>query len=151
MSALEDRLNGLQDILNRKNVKVTTIITGNDPLKGMEVIAESLKKNPDIRIILGTGQSDTEAAGRAIEKYFPGSGYWAAGFDLSPRTLQLIQDGVIVCTVDQQPYVQGFYPVVQLTQYLRYGIMPSDVDAGAAIIDKKNIQKVMELTKQNYR
>jgi simple sugar transport system substrate-binding protein len=151
VSALQDRLNGLQDILKRKNFKATTIITGNDPLKGMEVIAESLKENPEIRIILCTGQSDTEAAGRAIEKYFPDKGYWAVGFDLSLKTLQLIQDGVIICTVDQQPYIQGFYPVVQLTHYLRYGIMPSDVDAGAAIIDKKNVQKVIELTKQNYR
>ena len=151
VSALEDRLNGIQDILMRKKIKAATIITGNDPLKGMEVITEFLREIPAIRIIIGTGQSDTEAAGRAIEKYYPGRGYMAAGFDLSPKTLQMIQDGVIICTVDQQPYIQGFYPVVQLTHYLRYGIKPSDVDAGAAIIDKKNVQKVMELTKKNYR
>jgi simple sugar transport system substrate-binding protein len=127
------------------------MITGNDPIKGADVIAEALRKHPDIRIILGTGQSDTEAAGRAIEKHFTGKGYWSAGFDLSTKSLQLIKQGHIRCTVDQQPYIQGFYPVIQLTLYRRYGIVPSDMDAGAAIIDQSNVDQVMELTKRKFR
>lgn len=151
VSALEDRLRGEQAILKKKNVRSTVLVTGNDSVKGAEVIAEALKEHPDIRIVLGTGQSDTEAAGRAIEKYFPNKDYWSAGFDLSPETLRLIQQGHIRCTVDQQPYIQGFYPVIQLTLYLRYGIVPSDIDAGAAIIDRSNVQQIIELTKQRYR
>lgn len=151
VSALKDRLGGEQAVLKTKNVRWTTIVTGNDSVKGAEVIAKALKENPDIRIVLGTGQSDTEAAGRAIEKYFPHQGYWSAGFDLSPETLRLIQEGHIRCTVDQQPYIQGFYPVIQLALYLRYGIVPSDIDAGAAIIDRSNVEQVIELTRKGYR
>ncbi len=151
VSALEDRLRGIQEVLKKKNVKWTVIIPGNDSVKGADVIADALKKHRDIKVIFGTGQSDTEAAGRAIEKYFVGKEYWSVGFDLSAKTLQLIQDGHIRCTVDQQPYTQGFYPVVQLTHYLRYGIKPSNIDAGAAIIDKSNVQQVVELTEQDYR
>jgi simple sugar transport system substrate-binding protein len=151
VSALKDRLRGQQVVLKKKNVRWTVIVTGNDSVKGAELIADALRANPDIRIVLGTGQSDTEAAGRAIEKYFSNKGYWSAGFDLSPETLRLIQEGHIRCTVDQQPYIQGFYPVIQLTLYLRYGIIPSDIDAGAAIIDKSNVAKVIELTKEKYR
>jgi simple sugar transport system substrate-binding protein len=151
VSALEDRLRGQQDVLKAKGVTWTTIVTGNDSLKGMQVIVEALREHSDIRIILGTGQSDTEAAGRAIEKNFPGKSHWSAGFDLSPKTLQLIKTGHIRCTIDQQPYIQGFFPVIQLTLYLRYGIMPSDIDAGAAVIDRSNVDRVMELTKQKYR
>jgi len=151
VSALQDRLHGQQSVLERKDVRWTVVVTGNDSVKGADIIAETLKENPDIRIVLGTGQSDTEAAGRAIEKYFPNKGYWSAGFDLSPETLRLIQQGHIRCTVDQQPYIQGFYPVIQLTLYLRYGIMPSDIDAGAAIINKSNVEQTIELTKKKYR
>ena len=50
--------------------------------------------------------------------------------------LRLVKGGVIAFTVDQQPYVQGFYPVLQLTQYLRYGLRPASVDAGATIITR---------------
>jgi len=151
VSALEDRLRGEQAILKKKNVRWTVLITGNDSVKGAEVVAGAMKEHPDIRIVLGTGQADTEAAGRAIEKYFADQGFWSAGFDLSSETLRLVQQGHIRCTVDQQPYIQGFYPVIQLTHFLRYGIVPSDIDAGAAIINRSNVEQVIELTKQKYR
>ncbi|MBN2025002.1 MAG: substrate-binding domain-containing protein [Pirellulales bacterium] len=151
VSALEDRRRGIQEALQGKNVRWTVLVTGNDAAKGADVVAKTLRENPDVRIVLGTGQADTEAAGRAIEAHFADKGYWAAGFDLSPTTLRLIQAGAIRATVDQQPYVQGFYPVIQLTLFLRYGIMPSDMDAGAIFVTKDNVEKVMELTKQKYR
>lgn len=151
VSSLEDRLRGLQDELKAKRVEVTVRISGNDSVQGAEIIRKALSDDPRIRIVLCTGQADTEAAGRAITKYFPNSGYWAAGFDLSPTTLQLIKQGVILGTVDQQPYIQGFYPVVQLTHYLRYGITPSNIDAGATIITKETVDQALELSKQKYR
>ena len=151
VSALEDRLRGLQDVLRAKGVRWTVIVTGNDSAKGAERIAEALRQHGDVRIILGTGQSDTEAAGLALEKHLPGRGYWSAGFDLSDTTLRLVKAGVIRCTVDQQPYIQGFYPVVQLALYCRYQIQPSDIDAGAAIIDRDNVDAVIRLTQEGYR
>ncbi|MBD3266662.1 substrate-binding domain-containing protein [bacterium] len=151
VSALDDRLRGEQEVLKEKDIQWTVLVTGNDSTVGKEKIAKVLRDNPDIRIILGTGQADTEAAGLAIEKYFKNKGYWSAGFDLSADTLRLIQAGIIRCTIDQQPYMQGFYPVIQLALYLRYGLEPSDMDAGAALIDRSNASQVMELTKQGYR
>ncbi len=151
VSALEDRRRGIQDALQTKSVKWTTVVTGNDSVKGAEVIADELRQHPGIRIVLGTGQSDTEAGGLAIEKHFSGQGYWSAGFDLSETTLRLIQAGHIRCTIDQQPYIQGFYPVVMLTQYLRYGLKPSNLDAGAAVIDSANVAQVLELTRKHLR
>ncbi len=88
------------------------------------MITDELNKHPDIKFILCTGQADTEGAGLAIEKNFAGKGYTAAGFDLSPEILRLIKAGYIKCTIDQQPYIQGYYPVIQLALYKRYGIMP---------------------------
>ena len=151
VSALNDRRRGIQDALQSTQVKWTTLVTGNQSDHGAEIVAKALRQNPDIHVVLGTGQSDTEAAGLAIERNFAGRGYWAAGFDLSDTTLRLIRDGHILCTMDQQPYIQGFYPVVQLTHYLRYGITPSSIDAGATIIDASNVAQVIELTKQHIR
>jgi simple sugar transport system substrate-binding protein len=151
VSALEDRLRGAQEMLKRKKITWTTIVTGNDAQSGAEIVAKSLRENPDIRFVFSSGQSDTEAAGRAIEAHFANRGYVAAGFDLSLKTLQLIQDGHIRFTIDQQPYVQGFYPVIELTLNLRYGIAPSDIDAGAGIVDRRNVKKVIGLTTQGYR
>jgi simple sugar transport system substrate-binding protein len=65
--------------------------------------------------------------------------------------LRLIKAHHIRCTVDQQPYIQGFYPVIQLTLHLRYGIMPGSMDAGAAMITAETVDKVLELTERKYR
>jgi len=151
ISALDERLRGIQEGLKEKNIRWTVVVTGIDAAKADTLIADALRQDPEIRAVFGTGQADTEAAGRVIEKQFADRGCWAAGFDLSPETLRLIKAGPIRCTVDQQPYIQGFYPVVQLTHYLRYGIRPSNIDAGATIVDRTNVDRVIELAKKKYR
>jgi len=151
ISALDDRLLGIQEVLKAHRITWKAIVSGNEPPKALEVIAGELKANPDIRYVLGTGQTDTEAAGRAIERDFAGKGYASAGFDLAPETLRLIKAGVIRLTIDQQPYIQGFYPVVQLALYCRYRIQPANLDAGAAIVTAREVDQVLELSKRKYR
>jgi len=151
VSALEDRLHGAQEVLKDKGVTWKVIITGSTAEASAGVVAKALKENPDIKVVLCTGQADTEGAGLAIEREFKGGGYWAAGYDLSSQTLRLIKAGVIRFTIDQQPYIQGFYPVVQLALRCRYGIAPSSIDAGAAVISAANVAVVSELCRKGYR
>ncbi|MBN1910076.1 MAG: sugar ABC transporter substrate-binding protein [Pirellulales bacterium] len=151
ISALEERLHGIQEELKKKDVTWKVVITGADPKKAAEVIGKALRDDPKIRTVLCTGQADTEGAGLVLERDYAGKGYTTAGFDLSPNILRLFKAGHIRFTIDQQPYAQGFYPVVQLALYRRYGIMPSDIDAGAGVIDKNNVDSVLELNRQHYR
>jgi simple sugar transport system substrate-binding protein len=151
VSALTDRARGLRDALESRDLRWTEVVTGNESNEAARVIGRVLREHGDIRVILGTGQSDTEAAGLAIKGGFSEPGTWSAGFDLSPATLALIQEGIIRCTIDQQPYLQGFYPVVQLTHYLRFGLLPPSIDAGATVIDRSNAEQVLKLTAAGYR
>ncbi len=151
ISALEDRLRGIQNVIEKKSVTWKVITTGIEAQKASEIITAQLKAHPEIKTVLCTGQADTEGAGMAIEKHFADKGYRVAGFDLTPEILRLIKAGYIEFTIDQQPYIQGFYPVIQLTHYCRYGINPSDIDAGATLITKKNAGEVMSLSKQGVR
>ncbi len=48
-----------------------------------------------------------------------------ATFDLSPEVLEAVKDGRIIFAVDQQAYLQGYMPIVMLTQQARYGLFPS--------------------------
>jgi len=153
ISALDDRMHGIQEVLKKRGIPWKTVCTTNDPKKAIEVVSQELKADPAIKFVLGTGLTDTEAAGRAIERDFlgKGQGLASAGFDLTLEILRLIKADVIRLTIDQQPYIQGYYPVVQLALYCRYGIQPSNIDAGAGIILKKDVDRVVELTKQGYR
>jgi simple sugar transport system substrate-binding protein len=150
VSALEQRFEGIIDVFKGKNVTWEVLI-GGDSENTAKVITEQLKANPDVKVVLGTGQSDTEGIGFAFERNFKGRGYTAAGFDLSAETLRMIKDGAICFAIDQQPYVQGYYPVVQLAHYCRYGIVPSNIDAGHNVIDQAKAASVIELSKKNYR
>jgi len=151
ITALDERARGIQDVLKKHKIKWKVVITTPHPHKAAGIIAKTLKDDPRIRTVLATGQADTEGAGLALEREFAGKGYTAAGFDLSPNTLRLIDAGVIRFTIDQQPYIQGFYPVIQLALLLRYGIKPADIDAGAAVITKAEARSVMKLKARNYR
>ena len=60
----------------------------------------------------GTG---TLAVGRAIKRLgLRAKGVHGGGYDLLPGDLELVADGTLDFVVDQQPYVQGFAPVLQL-------------------------------------
>ena len=151
ISSLDDRMRGIQEVLAKHGVPSKVVCTTNQPAKAIEVVSRELKADPSIRFVLGTGLTDTEAAGRAIERDFAGRGYGAAGFDLTPEILRLIKSGVIRMTTDQQPYIQGYFPVVQLALFCRFGIRPSNIDAGATIITRDEVDRVLELTRLGYR
>ncbi len=151
ISALDERARGIRESLARKNLKFESVVTGIEVEDGFGVVSEILKGDSEIKTVLGTGQADTEGSGKAVETFFPDQGYVVAGFDVSPGILSLIKKDIISFTLDQQPYAQGFYPVVQLVQQIRYGIVPSDMDSGSTMINKENVDKVMKLTEEGYR
>lgn len=151
VSALDDRMRGIQEILATKGISGQVVITGTTPEASAKVIADALHANPAIKAVLATGQADTEGAGLAVERHFAGRGCYVAGFDLSTNTLRLIKAGVIDFTIDQQPYIQGFYPVVQLAQYCRYGIRPADIDSGATVIRAADVEKLIKFKQAGYR
>lgn len=151
ISALDQRAAGIQEVLKREGIAAKVICSTNEPKKAAELIAAELAADPEIRCVLGTGQTDTEAAGTVIESKFAGKGYKSAGFDLSPEILRLVKAGVIQCTIDQQPYSQGYYPVVQLSLYCRYGIRPADIDAGAGVVTQGDVERILGLSKEHYR
>jgi len=151
ISALDDRLRGIKDVLKRKNITCKVVITGIKADSASLVVTDALKANPEIRTVLCTGLADTEGTGMAIENNFSDQNIIAAGFDLSSLIVRYIRNGQLIFTVDQQPYMQGFYPVIQIAQYVRYGIIPSSNEIGSSFVTKDNIERVVELIAKGYR
>jgi simple sugar transport system substrate-binding protein len=137
VSALDERARGIRDALALNNIRIETLITGNSPDLARDTILKNL--SPGIAAILGTGQSDTEGAGLAAKTLNPMP--YVAGFDLGAGTIELIREGVIDFAIDQQPYVQGFYPLMMLYHNKTFGVVPFDIDCGSSIIDKEILEK----------
>lgn len=75
-------------------------------------------------------------------------------FDLGPGVLDAIRAGRISFAVDQQAYLQGYLPIVLLTQYHLYGLLPGRgrlMTTGPVFITKRNATRVLELVNQGVR
>jgi simple sugar transport system substrate-binding protein len=78
-------------------------------------------------------------------------GVKGGGYDLLPIILNTIKSGDLDFTIDQQPYLQGFQPVIQLFLYkLSGGLMaPSNTNTGLLFITKDNVDPYLQ-TKSRY-
>jgi simple sugar transport system substrate-binding protein len=77
-----------------------------------------------------------------------------AAFDLGPDTLRAVESGKLLFAVDQQPYLQGYLPVVMLANRARYGLLPAQggiVATGANFVTRENAAQALELSERSIR
>jgi simple sugar transport system substrate-binding protein len=77
-----------------------------------------------------------------------------ATFDLSPEVLTAVRDGKMLFAVDQQPYLQGYLPVMLLAERARYGVFPGEgelVPTGPLFVTEDNAAEVLELSAEGIR
>jgi len=121
------------------------IDAGQDPGEISSKVQAYLQTNPDTNGILTLGPTSAEptiaaldANGRAGEIFF-------GTFDLSEQIAAAIKSDVIAFAIDQQPFLQGYLPVVILTNLARYGVVPGNsINSGPGFVTKDNIGLVEE-------
>ena len=77
-----------------------------------------------------------------------------ATFDYSPKVLREIRSGRIEFAVDQQPYLQGYLPIVFLAERARYGLFPAQGDVvatGPNFVTAENAEQAERLSEQGIR
>jgi simple sugar transport system substrate-binding protein len=95
----------------------------------------------DVSGMFAVDGGSTQGLSEIVDKYNLAGKIPTGGFDLQPKTLQEIKSGNLDFTIDQQPYLQGFIPVVQLFLYkLSGGLMqPAQTDTGLLFVTKDNV------------
>ena len=70
----------------------------------------------------------------------------AGGFDTDPRTLAGLQAGTLGFSIFQDPYLQGFLPVLYLYLYNLSGaqLAPPDTDTGVTILTRGNLSQFLK-------
>lgn len=149
-TALQQRLQGLLEVLDKTAIDYTILVTTADLTQGASVLETYLIANPDAKAILNV-DANTQAHGVVVRNLGLKGKVLSAGFDLVPATLDNIIEGYTQFTVDQNPYVQGFYPVMALYLLHEYDIQPGDIDSGAGFVDADNVEAVLELAEKGYR
>ena len=151
-----ERTKGAKDALEKAGLKVDYIeidaATNKDPAAGTATFTGYVSANPDVKLVItdhggltATAETYLKAAGKK-----PGE-VNIAGFDLSPATVTAIKGGWTALVIDQQPWLQGYLPILQLCLSKTYGFSGLHIDTGGGFADKNNIDFLAPLAEKEIR
>ena len=66
----------------------------------------------------------------------------AYGFDLGPAQLDALRSGDLTGVIGQQPFLQGFWPVMQLYLQIDRGISAANLDTRAQLVTKQDVGNI---------
>jgi len=98
--------------------------------------------NPDM--VAAVGLCSLDIPNLAQIKTRTNAKWFIGGYDLNVETLDAIKAGTAAITVGQNPYLQGYLPVLALTQYLKDGkpLVEGWVNVGTEVVTKTNVDEL---------
>jgi simple sugar transport system substrate-binding protein len=151
-SNIQPRIDGAQSALKGKGYKIDVITTGAEVPAELSKIDAYYQGHKDVKGLFAVDAGSTQGIAQTMKKYkLQAAGVKGGGYDLLPITLDLIKSGDLDFTIDQQPYLQGFQPVIQLFLFkLSGGLMaPSNTNTGLLFVTKDNVDPYLS-TKSRY-
>jgi simple sugar transport system substrate-binding protein len=137
-----------------KPVTCTPVATNADITQGLSIIDAYVQGHPGLAGLLAVDAGSTQSVGQTVAKYgLRDKGLKVAGgFDLVPETLTAVKNGDLDYTIDQQPYLQGFLPVLALYLYKLTGglLFPTQTNTGLLFVTKDNVDPY-QATKTRYQ
>ena len=119
------------------------IDAGQDPQEIRNRVMAYLNANPDTDAVLTLGPTSADPTILALEEMGIAGDIYFGTFDLGENIVQGIRDGVIEWGIDQQPFLQAYLPVVVLTNYHRYGVLPgNNINSGPGFITADGLSLV---------
>jgi simple sugar transport system substrate-binding protein len=141
--ALLERCRGLAQGLG--GVVRTLELTDPNLGRATRVLADTLTQEPSDAIV-SLGPATSEAAIAAH------GGARLVLFDLHAGVLDAIAKGDVTFAVDQQPYLQGYLPVLLLRQHLCTGAMPTaEIMTGPVLIAVDDVARLRARVAAGYR
>ena len=141
---LQPRIDGAQDAIKKsgKSYDVQVIATGATVNEEISKVESFYLGHQDVKGMFAVDGGTTQGVAEAMNKHgLAAKGVVGGGFDLLPRTLSLIQAGAMHFTIDQQPYLQGFYTVMQMFTFLASGglVGPGNCNTGLKFVTKDSV------------
>lgn len=147
-------MNGLEEYKKAhpdRKVVIDRIDSGTDGAITADRVGAYLNLHPDTTAYFDMGLWHSSVARVLQDRGIKPGKILLAGFDLVPQVLQEMQAGYIQLEVDQQPYEQGFMPVMEAYLAKKAGLAPANIDTGEALITPDQAGSIMALAKQGLR
>ncbi len=141
---IQPRIDGAQDALKKsgKNFAIEVIATGATVDEELSKVKAYYIGHQDVKGMFAVDGGSTQGISEVVrDQKLAAKGMKSGGFDLLPRTLANIRDGNMDFTIDQQPYLQGFYTVMEMFMFLSSGglVGPADVNTGLKFVTKDSV------------
>lgn len=151
---LQPRVDGALDAIKKSGARIDAAVIATDPTTnaGLSKIRAYYLGHQNVRGMFGTSGGDTMNTGLVMRQYdLPKKGVHAGGFDLLPRSLEAVHDGFLDFVIDQQPYLQGFYTVMEMFVYKVSGglVGPADINTGLKFVTRQSVAPYLT-TKTRY-
>jgi simple sugar transport system substrate-binding protein len=143
-SNIQPRIDGAQDVIKKSGKGVTShvIATGAALPAELSVIDAYATAHPNTKGYFAVDAGSTQGLAQTIQKHsLRDKGVKGGGYDLTPITQKLLAADQIDFTIDQQPYLQGFIPILQLFMYqASQGLSGiADTNTGLKFLDKTTV------------
>jgi simple sugar transport system substrate-binding protein len=153
-AALEARCMGFAAGLAKTGGTATNqVVDLNNPTDTQQKIANALTRS-NYDGILTLGPTGAAPALKALADTSKAGKVKIGTFDLSEAVLTSIDKGEMLFAIDQQQYLQGYLPIVFLTLYKLFLLMPGGgqpVLTGPALVLKDTAARVIDLSKKGIR
>jgi simple sugar transport system substrate-binding protein len=151
---LQPRIEGAEKAIKDSGASISThsVATGAAVAQEEPAIEAWYQSHKSAKGMYAVDGGSTESLAKVMQKLgLANKGVHAGGFDLTEQTQKLLQEGNIEFTIDQQPYLQGFLPVLELFLYKVSGTLtgPAEVDTGLKFLDKETVGPYVK-TKTRY-
>lgn len=121
------------------------IDSGQDPAEIKNRVLAYLSANPNTDAVLTLGPTSADPTMLALEENGLAGEIYFGTFDLGEEIVKGLKSGVINWGIDQQPFLQAYLPVVVLTNYDRYGVLPgNNINSGPGFVTADALAKVEE-------
>ncbi len=134
-----------------REVSWERIDSGTDLAITSDRVGAYLNAHPDTTAYFDTGFWCAGVARSLQDRGVEPGKVLLGGFDLVPEVLQQMQKGYVQALVDQQPYMQGFMPVMEVYLSKTVGLAPSDIDTGQGHRAPDQVEAMMALSAQGMR
>jgi simple sugar transport system substrate-binding protein len=148
---IQPRIDGAKQAIGAsgKNIKFTSVASGAAlSQENTTINAYVLAHKSTLKGIFAVDAGSTQTVGQIIAKYGLTGKVASGGFDLTPVTLSGIKAGHLDFTIDQQPYLQGFLPVLALYLFNLSGglVNPPETNTGLTFVTKANVGPYLNTT-----
>ena len=135
-AVVAERCRGFADGLGIK-LGSSMLDSGQDPAEIKNRVLAYLSANPKTEAILTLGPTSADPTLLALQENGLAGDIYFGTFDLGDNIVKGIKSGVIQWGIDQQPFLQAYLPVVILTNYDRYGVLPgNNINSGPGFVTK---------------